>query len=113
MDSTTPVDSKRHWGVNIATWAAIFILLHPLSVGPLIYMEARGWINTTPFQPVFNVVYAPEIHLINDGVSFPNSPSRKYLEYVMWWQGLGEAHAAAVPTATPVAAPAPAPAPAP
>ena len=100
MDTTSAGASSHNWGVNFTRWAVIILLLHPLSLGPLLYFEARGGFTIPASDAAIGLFYAPEIYVLMYDVPYLAIPSEGYRRYITWCQERGKAHATAPSAAT-------------
>lgn len=69
---------RKRFAVPIALWLAV---AYPLSLGPVRYAEARGWISTTALDR-----YRKPYHLAYAAADLVD-------RYCLWWCDLGIRHA--------------------
>ena len=55
MSRVCPRWRKKRWAAVIVLW---LVVAYPLSLGPAIYLNARGWVPAA-VVPVLEVVYGP------------------------------------------------------
>lgn len=83
---------KKRWWVAVLLWP-----VYPLSQGPVVYGQVRGW--WFPPDPVYGVgvyravgVYRPIAWV---AYKYPDSPPTRVLsDYLGWWQSLAARHSA-------------------
>jgi hypothetical protein len=77
-----PFWKRKRWIAAGVVWLVIVPFVYPLSFGPLLYLNRRGWFQGETWLQL----YAP----INRFVSSDVRESTGYYTYLDWWAELGE-----------------------